>query len=992
LCAAAAVAAAGHARAQAPAPRQAPSQAPSRPPDQAPGQVYDIPAQRADEALQEFARQAGRQILFPYAEAIKHQAPALRGRYTEREALQLLARAAGLAVAINDERTIALVVDKGPIPALVDRILGRNRPVLARPAEAAPVMAEVELLDEIIVTANRKSDLLGRVPLSISAVTQHAMDQTGVENLQDLSRTVISLAFRRNNNEGNPNVAIRGIASQLGAPTTGIYLDDTPLQKRDNPGSASGNGTPFPQLFDLERVEVLRGPQGTLYGSSAEGGAVRFITPAPSLTKESVYAKAQASKTEGGGWSWETGVALGGPIVKDKLGFRASVFRRHTGGYIDEVSLYDSHTVAPDVNSGDGFSTRVAVTWAPTANLKLTPAFYYSEDRVRAQDIFWETIPAYTVNSGTFTNAGVVNGVRFDFPDRAFTGGTYGPFNQFGPGKSGNALYFDAAHSAGVVDSPRRTRMVLPTLTVDYAWPHVTLKSITSAISDDNQGYTGGQVGERSAILPTQTNSGFVDASNTPVPGGLGSAPLFLPGFSQLEQEFHFSNSRQGLVQEFRFSSDPDPAPISWVGGVYLSRTFQHQFTYAVGNEDAASVFLRGISEAWLLGTTNFPGSNTSQRDLRITETEAAVFGDVNFAITPRLILVAGVRVAREEINLKQQTGSSVQGAPAGFSGTPATGVVSDPACGADPRSCASPTFHPFPNQPADDKFVSFHGGQVETPVTPKVGLSYRPDPHSLYYVSAAKGFRAGGLNQPVPVLTCSQDLNALGLTGTPLTYKSDSVWSYEAGAKVQALGGKAQINSSVFYIDWRNPQQQNRLRCGQNFIVNAGAAVSQGFDIQGQARFGRLTLSLAAAYTDAHYTKTYAIPGSGGAPIVMVNKGDRLGAPDWQTDLSLNYDFVIAGPVGGYVRADYQYSGPFQRGPGPGASVYDPAVVRGDPAHFVTLRLGMVRAGVDINLFANNLTNAQPRLYEAHTLASPLVTASTYRPREIGLQVSFRY
>jgi outer membrane receptor protein involved in Fe transport len=428
------------------------------------------------------------------------------------------------------------------------------------------------------------------------------------------------------------------------------------------------------------------------------------------------------------------------------------------------------------------------------------------------------------------------------------------------------------------------------------------------------------------------------------------------------------------------------------VGGLYLSRTFQHQFTYAVGNENAASVFLRGISEAWLLGTTNFPGNNTSQRDLRITETETAVFGDVNLALTPRLTAVVGVRVAREQIDLKQETGSSVQGAPAGFSGAPATEVVTDPVCGADPLSCASPTFHPFPNQPGDDKFVSFHGRQVETPVTPKIGLSYQPDPHSLYYLSAAKGFRSGGLNQPVPVLTCSQDLTALGLTSTPLTYNSDSVWSYEAGAKIQALGGKAQINSSVFYIDWRNPQLQNRLRCGQNFIVNAGAAVSQGFDTQAQARFGRLTVSVAVAYTDAHYTKTYAIPGSGGAPIVMINKGDRLGAPDWQTDLSLNYDFLVSSSVSGYVRGDYQYAGRFQRGVGPGASGYDPLLVNGAPAHFVSLRLGLVRAGVDVNLFVNNLTNSQPRLYEAHTLASPLVTASTYRPREIGLQASFRY
>jgi iron complex outermembrane receptor protein len=955
-------------------------------------QSYNIPGQRADQALQAFARQSGRQILFPYNEAAKHFTPDLRGRYTETEALRILARAAGLAIATNDDHTIALIVDHGPLPNLVDRILGRNRPTFLAPASDAAAAPVVELLDEIVVTANRKADLLGRVPLSITAVTQKALDESGVENLQDLSRTVVSVAFRRNNNEGNPNVAIRGIASQLGAPTTGIYLDDTPLQKRDNPGSASGNGSPFPQLFDLERVEILRGPQGTLYGSSAEGGAIRFISPAPSLTKTSVYAKTQTSKTEGGGWSYETGIAMGGPVIPDKLGFRASVFSRHAGGFIDQVSLYDSHTVAPDVNSGDSKSARIALAWAATDRLKITPALYYSQDRVRAQDIFWENIPRYTVNSGTFTNAGVVNGVRFDFPDKAFAGGVYGPFNQFGPGKSGSALYQDAVHAATLVDSPRDTRMVLPTLTVDYVGRGMTVKSITSFISDGTKGYTGGQVGERAAILPTATNAGFVDGLGAPVNGGLGSTPVFLPGFPNLEQEFHFSNSRQGLVQELRFASDPAAASLSWVGGVYVSHTVQHQFTYAVGNEDSASVFLRGVSEAWLLGQTNFPGNNTSQRDLHITETETAAFGELNYNLTAALKLTAGLRLTHGEIDLSQETGSSVQGAPSSFVGSPSSEVVTNPTCGANPLSCASPAFHPFPNQAGDDQFVTFHGRQLENPVTPKFGLSYQPDRRSLYYVSAAKGFRSGGLNQPAPVLTCSQDLTALGLKGTPLTYNADSVWSYEAGAKIQLLDGKAQVNSSAFYIDWKNPQLQNRLRCGQNYIVNAGAAVSRGFDVQAQTRLGRLTLSGAVAYTDAEYTRTYSIPDSAGGPIVMVNKGDRLGAPLWQTDLTAQYDFPVVGGLGGYVRSEYQFTSRYQRGVGPGASGYDPATYEGSPTRFVTLRAGLTVKHVDVNLFVNNLTNSQDRIYENHLATSPLVTASTFRPREIGLQALFRY
>ena len=90
----------------------------------------------------------------------------------------------------------------------------------------------------------------------------------------------------------------------------------------------------------------------------------------------------------------------------------------------------------------------------------------------------------------------------------------------------------------------------------------------------------------------------------------------------------------------------------------------------------------------------------------------------------------------------------------------------------------------------------------------------------------------AAGMLAPVTELHYGEeDLLALGIDETPLTFESDSVWSYEAGVKLGLLGGRAQVNSSVFYIDWQNPQLQNRLRCGQNYTVNAGHAVSKGAD-----------------------------------------------------------------------------------------------------------------------------------------------------------------
>ncbi len=880
---------------------------------------------------------------------------------------------------------------------------GNNSPQSSAGA-AAQAGDQSGLLGEVVVTATRQADTVNHVALDVTAVTQKAIDQSGVVNLQDLARTVPSVTFHRNNAEGNPNIAIRGISSQLGAPTTGIYIDDTPVQKRDNPGSASGNGTPFPQIFDLDRVEVLRGPQGTLYGGSAEGGAIRFILPQPSLTKMSVYSKAEVSTTDGGGISWSAGAAVGGPIIQDKLGFRASISDRHESGWIDETSLYDGHTVAPDVNWGDTKTARIAFAWQATDRLKVTPAFYYSDDKVNAQDIYWNNVPQFKLNAGQFVNAGTINGVKFSFPSTMFPGGTFGPYNMFGPGKSGNATYYDAAHNAGEVDSPRDQILALGTITLDYQFEHMSVRSITSLENDRNTGYSGGLQGIRTTGLPTATNNNFIipgsaptasDPYGAPVPGGTGPTTFIIPGVPYEWQNFNFLNTQHGVTQELRFASSDPTDRFTWVAGVYYSTSNQHQFTTSPSNEDSVAIQLRGVDEAWFLGQTNLPvpPGNTSQRNLYVIDTEMAGFGEANYLITPKLKATVGLRVTRSEIDFNQQTGGSVQGAPLGFVGTvPGGQPYTNLACGVNPVSCnGQPGFHPFPNQAGDQIYTTFHGQEVETPVTPKFELSYNVDPHALVYASATQGFRAGGLNQPVPVQTCLQDLTALGLTSTPLTYNSDSVWSYEGGAKLGLFDGHAQINSSLFWINWKNPQLQNRLKCGQNFIVNAGEATSRGFDVQSSARIGPFTFDASVSYTDAKYTKTFAIPGAAG-PIVIVNKGDNLGSPDWQLNVGGQYNFTIMDKVHAYARTDYQYTGKYMRTAGFGAAGYDAAIVNGQPTHFMTARAGVSMNEWDVNFYVNNLLNSTDPLYEAHSSNSPLITASTFRPREIGLQATYRY
>ena len=150
------------------------------------------------------------------------------------------------------------------------------------------------------MTARKRSERASKVPISMVALSQQELDRQGIKSLSDLAAVTPGLLFTEQNVNGAPvsNFTIRGIESRTSAPTTSIYLDDIPLltiAENFDLGAASAT----PQVFDLDRVEALRGPQGTLFGNSAEGGAVRFIPTAPSLNVYHVYARAEGAVTAG---------------------------------------------------------------------------------------------------------------------------------------------------------------------------------------------------------------------------------------------------------------------------------------------------------------------------------------------------------------------------------------------------------------------------------------------------------------------------------------------------------------------------------------------------------------------------------------------------------------------------------------------------------------------------------------------------------------------
>ncbi|MEJ1960876.1 MAG: TonB-dependent receptor [Gammaproteobacteria bacterium] len=236
-------------------------------------------------------------------------------------------------------------------------------------------------LEEVIVTAQKRQEESSKVPISLSVYDTAMMDRQGVRDFKDLVSITPGIEFS-DDRGAKKIVTIRGIYSQAGSATSGIYIDDVPVQVRIGILNLIGVGTP--KIFDLDRVEILRGPQGTLFGAGAQGGAVRFITAQPSLTEFSGYSRADLSTTEGGALGYEAGLSLGGPIVDDKLGYRFSAWHRRDGGFIDHDSLLPGVVVEKDANWTDTTVARGAITFAPVEAVRITPSFFYQ--RAKSND------------------------------------------------------------------------------------------------------------------------------------------------------------------------------------------------------------------------------------------------------------------------------------------------------------------------------------------------------------------------------------------------------------------------------------------------------------------------------------------------------------------------------------------------------------------------------------------------------------------------------
>lgn len=730
--------------------------------------------------------------------------------------------------------------------------------------------------DTIVVTARKTNERSQDVPITLSALSGEDLRNRTAVDVKDVLKSVPGFSFT-GTERGLSRYNIRGVSTSAFSPTVGIYLDDISLVT-----IASGfSGALDPVFFDMERLEVLKGPQGTLYGGSAMGGAIKYVSARPNLSEVSASVTAGGATTAHGAASYNGEAVINLPLIQDKLAVRGGIYYRHEGGYIDNdaggtfVDARRSSTpfpvytqlVTPSLstldqdnhNSANTIAGRLSLEWQPDPSLVIRPQAFYQDYKQRNPSQLWlfspELSTSFRLKQPTHDRSGIYSlSVDKDLGSVAFTSLT---------------AYFDRK-----LDFTR-----------DYSF------------------FVGGLV---APVFPLNTNN--LSTSNT-----------------------------KTFSQEVRLQSNAGAdAPLSWVAGLYYSHQ-KDRLSQIITTPGAEPIY--GGTDLGYLGITSTVAK------------QYAAFGEASYRIADGLSLTAGLRA----FEIKQTIDASYQGILNG--GTSA-----------------------LQGNKSKDKGIN-----------PKVGVSYKVSRDNLIYASAAKGFRAGGPNRfAINSNLCRADLDQLGLTDAPASYKADKLWQYEIGTKNTFAGGRAMINAALFYTDWKGIQQLAYLNsCGFSYTANAGTAHLKGIEGEGRYNFTRgWQVGANGSYVDAKLVDA----GQGTA----AQRGDRLQAvPKWTASFYSSYKFEIADDVDLMMRADYQYQSNARLANERTVSILYSDGVRGPQPNFGEFRgaYDVVNAFVSIGndrmsarLYVNNLLDNRPLIDRGSSLGD--YRSTTLRPRTVGLEV----
>jgi iron complex outermembrane recepter protein len=771
----------------------------------------------------------------------------------------------------------------------------------AQTTPATPAAAS----DDIIVTATKRSSTLQDVPFSINALTAEDIQRSGSTNLEDISRNVASLSIQ-NLGPGQSQVSIRGVSSgqivrdQPGVKEqVGVYLDESVI--------SLSLFTPDLDLFDLNRVEVLRGPQGTLFGSGSVGGTLRYITNQPNVTK-----------TEGkieGNFNLVGGDAIGGhikgavnvPLVEGKAALRAVGYYTRFGGFID--ARREGGALQKNVNGGDRYGGRISVLFQPTENISLTPRVVYQKIKTNGfnrQEVF-----------NLYAN----------------------PFTTTRP-----AVTFKEREQFLLLNEAFEDETFLADLTASVDAGPVTLTSVTSYTNRD--------------ILVSRDASALTGSVSVDL--GFPTAGVLLP--SNLRD----TTKLKQFTQEVRLASN-DEGALQWVvGGYYANTKRDYKQRLPTPGYDAFTNSTLGAGTA--AATANgFPANSPFNSDLPYDLTQYAAFGEATYAFTDQLKATAGVRY----YNYKEKRVITTGGL-----------------------------------------FANGDRGQVDNTksngVSPRLILSFEANDALTVNAQISRGFRLGGVNDPLNVPLCTAGDRAI--FGGFQKFGDEKLWNYELGVKGKA--GGVRYSAAAFRSDIKDLQVTlDAGSCSSRIVFNVPKAHSQGVEFEVSGTLADVfDLSFSGTVNDAKFDST--VRDGTGTVIGAIRDGNRLpSVPQLTLALSGTYNIPLDNGANAFVGATVQHIGnrftqpsdqennprsftsrlPFGGATGTAATVVDLKL----PAYQII----NLNAGVDFDngwnalLYVNNLLDKNALLsFDRERNGRARLGFSVGQPRTIGITVGKKF
>ncbi len=699
-------------------------------------------------------------------------------------------------------------------------------------------------------------------------------------------------------------IEMRGLTSSGGhSPTVGFYLDDTALT--GPAGAQNGHVVIDPSLYDLNRIDIARGPQGTTGGVPSMGGTTRLVTNQPNPSAFDASAESILSGTDGGGFNHDDNLMANFPLIQDKLALRIVGTENSTSGWIKRVvaspfplpgdngalrgDVQDAPVVAdyPGSNSYQIYATRVSLSWLPTPNLAITPSFFYESSK---QD----GISAYDSVPGTDAH--------------------YQPFD---------------------ISEPLTDRIAVYSLTMRYHFDGFDLTSDTAQwfrtstqTEDASENFNNPQTGETYASDNGLPNPGYYGPTGTNEAYG------------------HEDDTSRQFSEEVKLSSNT-AGRLGWVTGVYYSH-FSSTWYFTGTTPDPYAyldlgTFDRATTQNW------FDALSPTSED------QYAVFGDVTYALTPRLKADVGLRWTDYEYSFS----SCISGWGSGL--------------GAATPSCSG--------------LIK----QSENSATPRFNLSYAVSPDLMVYATVARGYRPGGGNSVYPTTGAywSGVFAPYNYTNGkwPTTYNPDSIWSYEVGEKGSFLNGRLVFDASVYYEDWSNIQLE-AYPGDWALNINGNNAKIYGTELEASARLGYgLTLDATLGYTGYYLNSGphWLIQPTDVLPEVPRVVGDVV--LRYTHPLRRNYLFT-AEVENSYTDRRYSLAFPYgfsTNGEYVPVQAYD----------LTNLRVGVGSThGWSATVFADNVFNKRAQLESLYQEAVPDAAFNrivTNQPLTIGIDLTYR-